>query len=82
MLLAAQVDRSEMHGVIINERHILVAISAGPVHYHERNDAFVMQQEGVFTRLQYVQITKNGHVLSANQVADRGEQDALRFALS
>lgn len=81
VLLAAQVDRSETHGVIINERHIRVAISAGPVHYRERNDAFVMQQGGAFTRLQYVQITKNGHVLSAKQVADRQEQDNRALAI-
>lgn len=75
LVAASRTQAVSMHGVIINERHMHVVIAAGPLRYSERNDAFVMQENGAFMRLQYVEIIKDGHRLSAAQIAQRQDQD-------
>ena len=79
VLLAARTNRAMMRGVVVNERHITVAIAAGPVHYGERNDALVMMQAGAFTRLQYLTIVKNGRPLSARDIAAQERIDNAKL---
>ena len=72
---AAAVNTLLMQGVTVNERHINVEVSAGPVHYSERNDAVVMLVEGAFSRLRYLRIVENGHEVSQEKMAEREAQN-------
>ena len=69
--LAAASNARSLDGALIHERHITIAVSAGPVHYREQNDAMLLMVGGEYERLRYTSVIENGKVLGATAVAQR-----------
>lgn len=72
---AASLNASSLNGVLVEERHIDLNVSAGPVHFSEQNDAVVLLEDGQYRRVRYVRIVQNGKVLSSDQVVQREAQN-------
>ena len=70
---AAQNDAS-MAGTVVNERHISIAVAAGPIHYSEDNDALVVVKDGAFAHLRYVRVVENGKTFSTQQLSTRDDE--------
>lgn len=72
---AAAYNATALAGVVVQQRHIRLQISAGPVHFTESNDAVVMLQNGVFSHIRYLRIVRNGKALDREQRAQQQRQD-------
>jgi hypothetical protein len=68
---AAQTASLESAGVIVHERHITLTASAGPAHFSQRNDAIMLMNDATYSRIHYLRIEENGHVLNSNEMAKR-----------
>ena len=68
---AAQVAAQESFGVIVHERHITLVASAGPAHFSQSNDAIMLMNDATYSRIHYLRIEENGHVLNATEMAKR-----------
>ncbi len=73
---AAAWNRADLGGVIVHQRHITVAVSAGPAHYSEQNDAAVMMQDGQYTVVRYLRVVKEGKTLGQADLAQRDSDNA------
>lgn len=72
---AAAYNASALSGVVVQERHIDLHVSAGPAHFSEQNDAVVMLEDGAYKELRYLRIATNGKTLDAKQMMQRQVQD-------
>lgn len=72
---AAAFNAEATSGVIVEERHIELNASAGPMHFSQANDAMVLLQNGDYKRLRYLRIVENGKPLAPDRVAQEEEQN-------
>jgi hypothetical protein len=72
---AASFNSNSLSGVIVEQRHIDLKASAGPMHYAEQNDAIVLLEDGELKHVRYLRITQNGNTVSDDQVAQRETQN-------
>lgn len=69
--LAASFNERQLVGSVVHERHIHIQMSAGPIHYREKNDAVLLMVGGLYQRLRYTRVIENGKELSPQAVASR-----------
>ncbi|MHB8147078.1 MAG: hypothetical protein ACYDGM_07465 [Vulcanimicrobiaceae bacterium] len=66
---AAAANATALEGTIVHDRHMSVAVSAGPLHYSEQNDAVLLMVGGQYQRLRYTRVVENGKALDADRIA-------------
>ena len=68
---AAVANARAMQGMLVHERHMIIAVSAGPIRYSEQNDAVLLMANGLYQRLRYIRVIENGKSLDADAIAQR-----------
>ena len=68
---AADLWERSTHGVIAFDRTVDFTLRAGPVKYHEHNDATLVLVDGVFAKIKVATMTRDGH--------DLGDDARLKF---
>jgi hypothetical protein len=80
VLRASSTFGAGLHGVLGMQRHFSTELRVGNVTHEEQSDSGLLMQDGLFVKLAYFRIVRDGHPFSPSQIQQRNDETNSAWA--